>query len=125
MDENYLQQIRDVLLKSIDDQYAVDKDTLETNQRLGQQKLMYTNDARGTLYSGQPTWERAQLAANGIQSRAKLDSNYMANKLNVWNNITNTIDKINSYNKAAKALTDAATNNSYSKADWLALYNNL
>lgn len=122
MDENYLQQIRDVLLKSIDDQYAVDKDALETNQRLGQQKLMYTNDARGTLYSGQPTWERAQLAANGIQSRAKLDSNYMANKLNVWNNITSTIDKINSYNKAAKALTDAAANGTYNVNDWINIY---
>lgn len=125
MDENYLQQIRDVLLKSIDDQYAVDKENLATSQRLGQQKLMYSNDARGTLYSGQPTWERAQLAASGIQNQASLDSNYMKNKLNVWNNITSTIDKINSYNKAAKALTDAATNNSYSKADWLALYNSL
>lgn len=135
MDENYLAQIRDVLLKSMDDQYAVDKEALNTSQLLGKQKIMYANDARGTLYSGQPTWDRAQLASQGTTNLAKLDKSYLSNKLNVWNNITNTLDQINSYNKAAAAMNKAANKTTSSSGNtaydqvvtqmWNTLYENL
>ena len=123
-----IDSIRETLFQAMDDQYAADKEANETNYRLGQQKLMYNNDARGTLYSGQPTWERAQLAASNLQKRADLDSNYLKQKLSIWDNITNTLDQINSYNKAAAALAKAAgttvtnANNGTSLLDW---YNDL
>ena len=105
-----LDAIRDTLFQAMDQQRAADIAANNTNQLLGQQKIMYTNDARGTLYSGQPTWERAQLAATGAQNLAKINSEYMKNKLNVWNSITNTLDQINSYNKAAATMAKAASN---------------
>lgn len=123
-----LDEIRDTLLKAMDEQYAADKATLAQNQTLGQQKIMYNNDARGTLYSGQPTWERAQLAAQGTTNLAKLDDSYMKNKLNTWYKITDALDKINSYNKAAAALTKASGNtvsNTSSGTNLLDLYNDL
>lgn len=104
-----LEEIRDTLLKSMEDQYTANKEALQTNQRLGQQKLMYSNEGRGTLYSGQPTWERAQLASQGATNLASLGSDYLKNKINVWDNITNTLDQINSYNKAAAAMAKAAS----------------
>lgn len=100
-----LNAIRDTLLQAIEEQYAADKEANETAYRLGQQKIMYNNDARGTLYSGQPTWERAQLAANNLSNIATTDSNYMKSKLSVWEKIADTLDKINSYNRAAKEVT--------------------
>ena len=95
--------IREALFQAMDDQYAADKAANDEAYKLGQQKIMYNNDARGTLYSGQPTWERAQLASSNLTDAAKIDSEYMKNKLNVWDKITDTLDQINSYNKAAKA----------------------
>lgn len=123
-----LDAIRDALFEAIDQQRAVDIAANNTNQLLGQQKIMYNNDARGTLYSGQPTWERAQLAATGAQNLAKINSDYMKNKLNIWNSITNTLDQINSYNKAAAAMTKAASNVSSATSSgqsFLDLYNEL
>lgn len=123
-----LDAIRDTLFEAMDQQRAADIAANETNQLLGQQKIMYANDARGTLYSGQPTWERAQLASEGATNLANIESNYMKNKLSVWDSITNTLDQINSYNKAAKALTKAAANVSTgtsSGQSFLDLYNEL
>lgn len=123
-----LDAIRETLFQAMDQQRAADIAANETDQLLGQQKLMYTNDARGTLYSGQPTWERAQLAASGTTNLAKIESNYMKNKLDVWNSITNTLDQINSYNKAAKALSKASANvatNTSSGQSFLDLYNSI
>lgn len=120
--------IRDALLKAMEDQYAVDVATNEENQKIGQQKLMYSNDARGTLYSGQPTWERAQLASQGTTNLAKIQGDYLKNKLSVWDNITKAIDQINSYNKAASALAKATSNISTSTVSgqsFLDLYNSL
>lgn len=102
--------IRDALLKAMEDQYAVDVATNQENQKIGQQKIMYGAEARGTLYSGQPTWERAQLASQGATNLAKLQSNYLSNKMGVWDNITKALDQINSYNKAAAAMAKAASN---------------
>lgn len=123
-----LDAIREQLFQAMDDQRAADIAALEENQKLGQQKIMYANDARGTLYSGQPTWERANLAAQGATNLAKINSDYMKNKLNVWNSIANTLDQINSYNKAARAMTKAASNVTSQTSDgqsFLDLYNSL
>lgn len=123
-----LDAIRDTLFQAMDQQREADIAANNTNQLLGQQRIMYANDARGTLYSGQPTWERAQLAATGAQNLAKINSEYMKNKLNVWNSITNTLDQINSYNKAAEALAKASSNvatGTTAGQSFLDLYNEL
>lgn len=123
-----LDAIREQLFQAMDAQREADKAALDENQKLGQQKIMYANDARGTLYSGQPTWERATLAAQGAQNLAKINSEYMKNKLNVWNSITSTLDQINSYNKAAKAMAKAASNvatDTTEGTSFLDLYNEL
>lgn len=123
-----LDAIREQLFQAMDAQREADIAANDTNQLLGQQKIMYANDARGTLYSGQPTWERAQLAATGAQNLAKINSDYMKNKLNVWNSITSTLDQINSYNKAAAAMAKAASNTANSTSSgtsYLDLYNSL
>lgn len=123
-----LDAIRETLFEAMDQQREADIAALNENQKLGQQKIMYANDARGTLYSGQPTWERAQLAATGATNLAKINSDYMKNKLNVWDSITNTLDQINSYNKAAAAMAKAASNVSTGTSggqSFLDLYNSL
>lgn len=120
--------IRDTLFQAMDEQYAADKAANDTNYRLGQQKIMYNNDARGTLYSGQPTWERAQLAASNVANIADIDNKYMKQKLGVWDSITSTLDQINSYNKAAAALAKASKNvvsSTPSGTSLLDLYNGL
>lgn len=123
-----LDQIRDLLFQAMDDQVAADTAAQETNYRLGQQKLMYNNDARGTLYSGQPTWERANLAAQNTANLADINNRYLKNKLSVWDKITNTLDQIESYNKAAAAMAKAAanvSNTTNSGQSFLDLYNSL
>lgn len=123
-----LDAIREQLFQAMDRQREADKAALDETQKLGQQKIMYANDARGTLYSGQPTWERAQLAATGATNLAKINSEYMKNKLSVWNTITDTLDQINSYNKAAKALMKASSNVATGTSDgqsFLDLYNSI
>lgn len=128
MDTNELDKIREALFQAMDEQRAADIAANEMNQTLGQEKLMYANEARGTLYSGQPTWERAQLAAKGVSNLADIESNYMKNKLKVWDNITGVLDQINSYNKAAAALSKAASGTSQTNQanqSFLELYNSL
>lgn len=123
-----LDAIREQLFQAMDAQRETDIAALEESQKLGQQKIMYANDARGTLYSGQPTWERAQLAATGATNLAKINSEYMKNKLNVWDSITSTLDQINSYNKAAKAMAKAAANVATGTSDgtsYINLYNEM
>lgn len=125
---NDFDAIRDALFGAMEQQYAADTEALNTTQRVKQQQLAYNNEARGTLYSGQPTWERAQLAASGATNLAKIQSDYLKNRLNVWDNITKTVDQINSYNKAAAAMARAASNVSTtttSGTSFLDLYNSL
>lgn len=105
-----LDEIRDTLLSSVDAQHEADLAATATNQKLGEQQIMYNNDARGTLYSGQPTWERARLAAQGVSDVASINDNYLNKKIDIWGNITDVLDKINSYNKAADAMRQAAAN---------------
>lgn len=103
-----LDEIREALFSAMDDQLAKDTAASEESYKLGQQKIMYNNDARGSLYSGQPTWERAQLAAQNVSNIADINSKYLKQKLSIWDNIVDTLDKINSYNKAAAAMNKAA-----------------
>lgn len=105
-----LDEIRQALFSAMDDKYAADTAAAEENYKLGQQKVMYANDARGSLYSGQPTWERANLASSHLSNLADIGSNYLKQKVSIWDNITNTLDQINSYNKAAAAMNKAAGN---------------
>ena len=121
-----LEEIRDALLQAMDTQHEADVAANAQNQTLGQQKIMYNNDARGTLYSGQPTWERAQLAAKNATELATLNDKYMSKKLDVWTNITKTLDQINSYNKAAAALSKASGGgNNGTSQSVLDIYNGL
>lgn len=123
-----LDKIRDALFQAMEEQKAADLAANDTNYRLGQQKIMYNNDARGTLYSGQPTWERATLAADNNANIAKINQSYMDKKLDIWNNITNTLDQINSYNKAAAAMTTSTKSVSSATSSgqsFLDLYNSL
>lgn len=123
-----LDEIREALFQAMDDQLAVDTEAQATNYKLGQQKLMYSNDARGTLYSGQPTWERANLAASNTGAYADLNNKYLNQRLKTWDSITNALDQINSYNKAAAAMAKAASNTSSNAAAQQAfaeLYNSL
>ena len=119
--------IRETLFQAMDQQLATDKAATEEAYKLGQQKIMYNNDARGTLYSGQPTWERAQLASSNLQNLADIENKYVTKKINIWDRITNTLDQINSYNKAAAAMTKAASNVSGggTKQSYLDWYNSL
>lgn len=117
-----LESIRQVLLDSMDESLKESIAAQEETNKINQQKIMYANDARGTLYSGQPTWERAQNAAAHLQNLSKIQENDLNQRVSIWNKIANTLDQINSYNKAAKNLTgsDSDTSKSY-----LELYNSL
>lgn len=119
MDANELDNIRNTLLQSMDNQLAANVAANEQSQKLAEQKLMYSNEARGTLYSGQPTWERAQVAADSLQNLAKIQESDLNQRVNIWTKIANTLDQINSYNKAANTLT-GNTNSSF-----LEYYNSL
>ena len=123
-----LDEIREALFSAMDEQQAADEAAAKENYKLGQQKLMYANDARGSLYSGQPTWERAQLAANHVANLADIQQKALNQRLSIWDKITSTMDQINSYNKAAAAMAKAAsasTTNTNATNSFLDLYNEL
>lgn len=120
-----LSEIRDLLFQNMQQQEEADTRALEQANKLNQQKINYTADARGTLYSGQPTWERAQLASQYAQDLGSLQQGYLDKKLSVWNNITDTMDKINSYNKAAAALRQSSNIANSAAEQYQNLYNQL
>lgn len=124
-----LDEIREALFSAMDEQQAADEAAARENYKLGQQKLMYANDARGSLYSGQPTWERAQLAANHITNLADIQQKALKQRLSIWDKITSTMDQINSYNKAAAAMAKASspgnTGTTSATNSFLDLYNEL
>lgn len=123
-----LDEIREALFSAMDEQQAADEAAAKENYKLGQQKLMYANDARGSLYSGQPTWERAKLASGYVTNLADIQQKALNQRLSIWDKITSTMDQINSYNKAAAAMAKAA-NTSTTSTDtansFLDLYNEL
>ena len=124
-----LDEIREALFQAMDDQQAADEAAANEAYKVNQQKLMYNNDARGTLYSGQPTWERAQLAASNIANIADIQQKALGKKIDVWEKITSAMDQINSYNKAAAALAKASgtssTGTTGTSQSFLDLYNEL
>ena len=111
-----LDEIREALFQAMDDQQAADEAAANEAYKVNQQKLMYNNDARGTLYSGQPTWERAQLATTNVANIADIQQKALAKKISVWEKIASTMDQINSYNKAAAAMAKAGTSGTSSSA---------
>lgn len=123
-----LDEIREALFSAMDEQKAADEAAAKENYKLGQQKLMYANDARGSLYSGQPTWERAQLASGYVTNLADIQQKALNQRLSIWDKITSTMDQINSYNKAAAAMAKAANTSTTSTGatnSFLDLYNEL
>ena len=123
-----LDEIREALFQAMDDQQVADEAAANEAYKVNQQKLMYNNDARGTLYSGQPTWERAQLAATNVANIADIQQKALAKKVDIWDKITSTMDQINSYNKAASAIARATGNSqaaNSSAQSFLDLYNEI
>lgn len=93
---------RDVLLDAIQQQYKDNVSALEANRRLADEQISYNNEARGTYYSGQPTWDRSQLAVQYGDKMNELNANLLKAQNSVWSNIENYMDKISAYNEAAK-----------------------
>lgn len=91
---NDIQAIRDALAVAQDQAYASDRALIDSQQLLGDQAITYANEARGTLYSGMPTFQRAELATKTLQDVAKLNSNYADSRVRLWNNIQNAMDQI-------------------------------
>lgn len=123
-----LDEIREALFSAMDEQQAADEAAAKENYKLGQQKIMYANDARGSLYSGQPTWERAQMASGYVTNLADIQQKALNQRLSIWDKITSTMDQINSYNKAAAAMAKAASTSATStdaSNSFLDLYNEL
>ena len=123
---NDIESIRAVLLDSMDKQLAADIAANEETQKLGEQKIMYGNDARGTLYSGQPTWERAQNAVTSLNNLAKIQETDLNQRYNIWSKVANSLDQINSYNQAARKLSSGTTSGDSTTAQtYLDYYNSL
>ena len=123
-----LDEIREALFSAMDEQQAADEAAAKENYKLGQQKIMYANDARGSLYSGQPTWERAQMASGYVTNLADIQQKALNQRLSIWDKITSAMDQINSYNKAAAAMAKAASTSTTStdaSNSFLDLYNEL
>ena len=73
----------------------------EANRRLADEQISYNNEARGTYYSGIPTWERAQNATSYASKANEIALNYANQQNKLWNTVSEYIDKINAYNEAA------------------------
>lgn len=99
-----LEQTRDILQQAMDAQLENNYRAVDTNRILADQKTAYENEARGTYYSGLPTWERAQNAVTAANSLNEVNQQYAENKVKVWNNVQNALDQIAAYNEAAAKL---------------------
>lgn len=75
----------------------------EANRRLADEQISYANEARGTYYSGIPTWQRAQNAVSYADKANDINLNYVNQQNKLWNSVTDYIDKINAYNEASGA----------------------
>lgn len=93
-----------VLQAALDNEYAANVAANDNARRLAEEKLMYANEKTGTVYSGLPTWQRANLGSEYAQKLADIDTNYANSKISLWNNVQDTIDKIRAYNEAAADL---------------------
>lgn len=88
----------------MDQQWLDNQRAVDANRILADQKTAYENEARGTYYSGLPTWQRAQNAVSAANSLNDVNSQYAQNKVKIWNSVQNALDQIASYNEAAAAL---------------------
>ena len=109
-----LESQRNVLLDAIQQQYKDNAAVLEDNRRLADEKISYSNEARGTYYSGQPTWERMQNAVNYGDKMNDLNSNLLKTQDALWSNIEKYLDKINAYKSATNRNTNTPTTRGYS-----------
>lgn len=109
-----LESQRNVLLDAIQQQYKDNAAVLEDNRRLADEKISYSNEARGTYYSGQPTWERMQNAVNYGDKMNDLNSNLLKTQDALWSNIEKYLDKINAYKSATNRNTNTPTQRGYS-----------
>lgn len=98
-----LEAQKNTLLEAVQQQYQDNVAALEANRRLADEKTSYQNEARGTYYSGIPTWERAQTAVEYGNKMNELNSNLQKAQNSIWSNIESYMDKINAYNEAAKS----------------------
>ncbi len=99
-----IEQTRDLLLQAMEQQLADNRNAVDTNRILADEKTAYENEARGTYYSGLPTWQRAQNAVSAAEDLNKVNKSYASNKINIWNSIQDTLDQIQAYNEAAAEL---------------------
>ena len=109
-----LESQRNVLLDAIQQQYKDNAAVLEDNRRLADEKISYSNEARGTYYSGQPTCERMQNAVNYGDKMNDLNSNLLKTQDALWSNIEKYLDKINAYKSATNRNTNTPTQRGYS-----------
>lgn len=100
----------DVLQQALQNQYNADVAANEANRRLADQQVAYANQRTGTLYSGMPTWQRAQNAVQSAEKLAKINDSYASSRIKMWNSVQNTLDQINAYNDAAKQIGGASAN---------------
>lgn len=104
-----LEQTRDILQQAMDQQLEDNYRAVDANRILADQKTAYENEARGTYFSGLPTWQRAQNAVSAAESLNDVNSKYAQNKVKIWNSVQNTLDQIAAYNEAAAELGGGAT----------------
>lgn len=84
-------------------QYKDNLATNEDNRRLADEQIGYTNEARGTYYSGIPTWQRSRNAIEYAEKANDINLNYANTQANLWNTVQSYLDKINAYNEASGA----------------------
>lgn len=96
--------LNDLYAKQYKDNLAAN----EANRRLADEQISYANEARGTYYSGIPTWQRAQNATTYANKANEINLNYANTQNNLWNTISEYFDKINAYNEAAGTAAVAA-----------------
>lgn len=104
-----LEQTRDILQQAMDQQLESNQRAVDANRILADQKTAYENEARGTYYSGLPTWQRAQNAVSAAQSLTDVNDQYAQNRVKIWNSVQNALDQIASYNEAAAELGGGTT----------------
>lgn len=104
-----LEQTRDILQQAMDQQLESNQRAVDANRILADQKTAYENEARGTYYSGLPTWQRAQNAVDAAQSLTDVNDQYAQNRIKIWNSVQNALDQIASYNEAAAELGGGTT----------------
>lgn len=90
-----------VLNEAIAKQYQDNVAANEANRRLADERISYSNEARGTYYSGIPTWERAQNAITYADKLNEINKSYASTQNSLWNTVQDYLDKINAYNEAS------------------------